>query len=151
MIADNLPGELYQAGIREASRWLGGRGGAIDGRQASMVSYLTAILHGSVPSSQISPRDLKELRTLAEAIDNLDQGHLPQVGDLLMQRFKGVESKVISGSWTLSNQLELVDKSFTGLTSLEERSLSSKAMVQERKVEDASKGDRARSRDRSER
>ena len=78
-----------------------------------------------------------ELRTLAESIDAITNGELPEVADLLMQRFKGVERKVITGDWALSNEVELIDQQFRGVTTAEEINLATKALIHQKKLADA--------------
>ena len=43
-----------------------------------------------------------EMRTLALAMDARTSGHLPQVADLPMQRFKTFELAVDQNDWTLA-------------------------------------------------
>ncbi len=69
-------------------------------------SYLTSSL---IPASgQMKLRDERELRTLAQALDALMTGDLGRAGDVLMQRFRGVETAHPEGDWRLAQHLEVI-------------------------------------------
>ena len=69
----------------EISRIMGIREGAAEGEEkdtpARIVSYLQAILFSKYTQDRIGPRMARELRTLAEAMDHLEKGRLPQLED----------------------------------------------------------------------
>ena len=104
-------GKLYLDGLAEINRFLASRGepGAEGDSGGRMVAYLTSVFHGHYSAKEVGPRDSRELRTLAEALDALAAGNLPAVGDLLMQRFKEVECKIQDGGdWGTASHLELI-------------------------------------------
>ena len=71
---------------------------APDGSQtANMVTYLASVFHGVHPVEKVGLRTARELRTLAQALDELHSGRLPELADLLMQRFKALETQVADG------------------------------------------------------
>ena len=104
-----------------------------------MVPYLHTIFHGRYTEKDCGPRDSSEMRLLAECIDALMGGELPQLGDLLMQRFKALQSHVINGDWAQANQLEVGTKMPIELTTLEEKTAASRQMLLEYKVEEMRK------------
>ena len=137
------PGRLYQNGLDEIGKFLTSRGepgntGASYTPQ-KMVAYLTSIFHGAYPVREVGQRDSRELRTLAEALDALAAGSLPAVGDLLMQRFKALEQKVIDGDWGTASRLELLPERQVGLTPLSEQTSASRAQLLHLKLLEAKK------------
>jgi hypothetical protein len=86
---------------------------------------------------EVGQRDSRELRTIAEALDALAMGKLPSVGDLLMQRFKAVEQKVIDGDWGTASHLELLPDRLIGLTPMSEQSAAVKSQLLHLKLEEA--------------
>ena len=52
----------------------------------------------------------RELRTLAEALDMLIFGYLPEGVDILMRRFQASETAVLDG-WNAAQHLELIPPS----------------------------------------
>ena len=73
---------------------------------------------------------------LALAIDALLEGRLPQVGDILMQRFKALEMSVAEKNWELASHLEITDAT-GGLTSLEEKQVVARQAFFLKKLADA--------------
>ena len=142
MIAQLSPGSLFEQGIGEAAKYLGERAGAaIDDRgskaaRAQMVTYLVSVLHGRFPQAQVGPRSCRELRTLAEALDALGVGDLPRTGDILMQRFKSIETSITDQTWEVAAQQEVIPPAGLGLTTTSERHAASRAALLHKKLED---------------
>ena len=61
------------------------------------------------------------MQTLAECLDALEEGNLPHLADLLMQRFKSREMQVETGNAEEAQLLELARGGRAGVTSQEER------------------------------
>ena len=76
------------------------------------------------------------MRTLALAIDALCRGELPQVGDLLMQRFKALEMSVQDKSWAVAANLEVCEDA-VGLTTLEEKQAATRHTLLMQKLNEA--------------
>ena len=95
------------------------------------------MLFGKHSVEKVGPRSGKELRTLAEALDLVAAGRLPQVADLLMQRFKALEQSISDGHWGIANQLELVEDTATTLTSTGEQRAAARAELLRHKLEEA--------------
>ena len=138
-IAADDPGALYQSGLSEMMKFVNAReGGDGEGDQPQKVlSYLTAIFHGQFPVKEVGIRTSRELKTIALALDELGKGHLPQVGDLLMQRFKALQTSVVDGNWATAKRLELLPDDQITLTSFEERRQAAKDELVHLKLEEA--------------
>eukprot|EP00973_Karenia_brevis_P034542 4764885-Karenia_brevis.AAC.1 len=105
---EKQPGRLYELGLEEVKKFLEACEGAAGEHQAAkMMTYLTAVLQGRFSAEKIGARSAHELKTLALAQDALGNGRLPQVADLLMQRFKGIELIIEDGTSSLANHVEL--------------------------------------------
>ena len=102
-----------------------------------LVGYLTMMLRGS--NMSLDEDSQREMRTLAEAIDNLNAGDLAGLGDLLMQRFKSKENAALTGSTELARHLELIPPLEGGLLSTGERTLAAKTQLQEARILEAGK------------
>jgi len=120
---------------RHLDQGSGGGGDSPGELKALVTRYLTQAL---VPSagSKLSLRNSRELRTLAEAMDALLQGDLARCGDLLIQRFKAMESAMADSDWSLAKHLELIPESEVAVTSYGEREHASKLELRERKLRD---------------
>ena len=99
-----------------------------------MLTYVLTVFVQRYGAEHIGVRNMRELRTLAEAIDALVAGNLPRVGGLLIQRFKAVEVAVADGSWTQARHLELIPSQDVSLVSSAERSMASRIEIQKRKL-----------------
>ena len=58
----------------------------------------------------MSPRNSREMRTIAECFDALLAGDLPQLGDLLVQRLKALQLATVEGNRSLAQHMELVQE-----------------------------------------
>ena len=97
------------------------------------MSYFHGILE-QTQAQQLSKRDSRELKTLAAAVDLLVRGQLSQAGDLLMQRFKSVETAARDQHWEVAVQQELIPESVTGASSLREHEVASKLALRQKTV-----------------
>ena len=77
------------------------------------------------------------MATLARALDALKVGSLPEVADLLMQRFKALEVSIFDGDWRMAKHLELILKDQVGLTTLDERRAAQKQQILEACLRDS--------------
>ena len=77
------------------------------------------------------------MRTIAESIDALMEGDVLRAGDLLIQRFKALETSVIDGTWARARQHELIPEEGVGLASSEEWQAISRLELQQRKLAEA--------------
>ena len=140
VVARSAPGALFARGVEEISRFLGEREGAPGEDTKDLptrtLAYLNSIFHGKHPPAEVGPRTCKEMRTLALSIDALSRGELPQVGDLLMQRFKALEMAVGDKSWAVATQLEVSGET-QGITTLEEKTAAARHALLQQKLADA--------------
>ena len=79
---------------------------------------------------------LRELTTLAEAIDELSSGHVASTADLAMQRFKAIEHSLShQGQWQLARALE-VTKDRDGLVSIDEEVQAARTVLKRAKLDE---------------
>ena len=108
------------------------------------VKYLTTVLQQA--QSNMTLRNSRELRTLAEAIDYLVQGKVVEAGDLLAQRFKAVELAATEGSWKIAQHMELIPATQVSASSYAEREKAAQREVREARFRRALAGETGRSR-----
>ena len=116
---------------------------AVAGGQAptlppAALNYLQLIIK-TLRGTTLSARDQRELETLAAALDFLAQGNLSSLGDVLMQRFKSLETSVRDGSQAVAAHQELLPQQGLGTTSLKERELAAKYYTREETLKQAMK------------
>ncbi|CAK0793447.1 unnamed protein product [Prorocentrum cordatum] len=109
-VADGRPGTLCDEAIAQIARVMGLREGA-DGQRVRprIRGYLQAVVFGHHPIHSVGERAVRELQTLAAAMDLLEDGSLASVADTLMQRFKALEMALNDGNWYIANELEVVE------------------------------------------
>lgn len=136
-----FPGRLMQTGLVSMQKYLdpltGQRGGsAEDVTSPRVVRYLTTVLQVSHQKGQqaLGLRNERELRTLAEALDLLLEGQLPELGDLLTQRFKSVETAALESNWDLAKHFELIPAPGVSAVSDSERAIAATLKLREAKL-----------------
>ena len=77
------------------------------------------------------------MKTLATCMDLLAQGETHRVGDILMQRFKAVETALDSKSWDVAKHHELVEQDRASAVSQEEREVTARLALREHQLEKA--------------
>jgi hypothetical protein len=80
-----------------------------------VVQYLTTVLDRG--ATDVGMRNRRKLRTLAEALDLLLEGDPLRAADVLMARFSSVELAASEQSLAVSQHLELVPGSASGVAS----------------------------------
>lgn len=134
------PGRLLRGAMKEMSRYLAGRAetGGIEETWADlkMMSYVNQIILTQHPPNAIGIRNHRELVTLGTAVDLLMSGHLPELGDLLIQRLKALEGSLGDQSWGVSRHLELIPPMAATLTSEEERKRAAKMELAQAKLKE---------------
>ena len=70
-------------------------------------------------------------------MDCLATGRLCNLGDILMQRFKSIETAKTEGGWQVAGQQELIPIEYTGISSQREKQLAVKQTVKKAQLEDA--------------
>ena len=152
--ASRQPGALLLKGLAAMDKFLAQR---VGGEQSSTrfaegegplapvaVRYLTTVLQQA--QSNMTLRNSRELRTLAEAIDFLVQGKVVEAGDILAQRFKAVELAATEGSWKIAQHMELIPPSAVSASTYVEKEKAAQREVREARVRRALAGDPPRSR-----
>lgn len=99
-----------------------------------MVNYLTTVVQAA-RGHELGIRNARELRTLAEALDRLLKGELAHCGDLLMQRFKAVESASADANWAAASRYELIPEALVSAVPPEERAVALSLELSERKLQ----------------
>jgi len=130
------PGALLTHGLRKMEKLVnpsvGGPGGEkVPVLPPSAQKYLTCLVHVA-QKMNLGRRDRQELQTLAQCLDHLASGRLAPLGDILMQRFKAVETAVSTKSWEVAPHMELVDAmDGAGVTSAKEQELAAKMTLKD--------------------
>ncbi|CAK0838651.1 unnamed protein product [Prorocentrum cordatum] len=137
LLAERQPGALYDEATQSIARVMGLRGGAGGSEtRPKVVGYLQAIVFGH-PVSQLRVDTARELQTLATALDLLESGSLPQVCDILTQRFKALEISLSDASWQVASELEIVPDARPPLASMDEQGPARRSAVLRRRLQDA--------------
>ena len=133
-IAFEKPGELLLRGVQairevlEKDAIVAGEGGR--SLQPVFLKYYNLVIE-PVHQGTSSVRNLRELRTLATALDMLIEGQQVRAMDLLVQRFKALELAMQEGGvWTVAQHLELLPTLKGTVVQEDEREL---ALKQERR------------------
>ena len=95
---------------------------------AAATRYVNTIIRVT-QGQNLGKRDSQELSTLGAACDLISDGKVAQAGDLLIQRFKSVESAVRNQEWETGKQQELIQDHHLGMSSLQEREVAQKMVV----------------------
>jgi hypothetical protein len=99
---------------------------------ALITAYLTRVLQAT-RSDPLPMRSERELRTLAEALDSLLGGDVARAGDILMQRFKAIETAEHEGNWNVASRLELIPERTASAVSYAEREAAMNLELRDRK------------------
>ena len=132
-------GSRWSRGYQQMTRFLGASGGASSSNpgKGSAVTYLNSVFLGANPPSKIGPRNVSELKMLAETIDALNSGDLAHLGDLLMSRLQSVETSILDGDWETAQHLDLSAQGRVTLASVEDRMKAARKSLLHLKLENA--------------
>lgn len=141
--AQKHPGNLLRSGLEEMNRYLVARSGEDNQaggswRNQRVTAYLSQVLFTQYSPQTMEVRNSREFLTLAEAIDQLMSQNFAAVGDLLMQRFKALESSLGQG-WSVARHQELIRPEHATLTRPEEMAFAARAALQQSRLEEAVK------------
>ncbi|CAK0845909.1 unnamed protein product, partial [Prorocentrum cordatum] len=136
-VADGRPGMLHDEAIALIARVMGLREGA-DGQRVRhrIRGHLHAVVFGHHPIHTVGERTVRELQTLAAAMDLLEDGSLASVADTLMQRFKALEMALNDGNWYIANELEVVEGIRPTLASRDEQESARRSAMLRRRLEE---------------
>ena len=98
--------------------------------------YLQAVVFGHHPLHSVGERTVRELQTLAAALDLLEEGSLASVADTLMQRFKALEMSLNDGNWYIATELEVVEGIRPTLASREEQESARRSAMLRRRLDE---------------
>jgi len=111
-LARRSPGALSRVFVQTLRTLVRGRGHSVqsserdeDAFEPLVTTYVTSLL---LPTHNVSKRNARELLTLAGVLDRLFLGELPEGCDILVQRFKAVETAAIEGTWVSAQHHELI-------------------------------------------
>ena len=91
-------GEILNDVLLDIQRFLGLQRTARAAQEIQrLLTYLESVLSPRYSKEAVGLRTSRELRTLAEALDELHEGNATRAGDLLIQRFKTLRTSVIVG------------------------------------------------------
>ena len=129
-----LPGRLLAEALSSMRSFLGLRGEADVSDQPRVLPYLETVFNQRYGKDAVGLRTSREMRTIAEAVDAFVEGNVLRAGDLLIQRFKALETSVIDGSWLRARHHELIPEEGVGLASAAERQAISRLELQHLKL-----------------
>ena len=135
------PGSLLKKGMEEMSRYLaerapGEEGGTDTWMSHRMMAYVSQVVLTQHLPGTIGVRNHRELRTLGRAIDMLIQGQLGELGDLLMQRLKAVETSLVDQGWHSAKHQELIPPHAASLTTEAERRRTARMEISANKLKE---------------
>ncbi len=87
-------------------------------------------------------RSARELRTIAEAVDMILKGNVVGAADVLIQRFKAVESTTGDVGWNVARHHEIIPEGRVSIVSQSERELVASREKEELKLGQLIKGAR---------
>lgn len=113
-IAEESPGKLLMTSLEDMEELLGARFGESSGEKMNPVvtRYLLSVVTPSL-GGKASKSTMRELRTIALAVDYLLKGKGESAGDVLIQRFKSLAMQLRHGSERFGPQIELLPEDIT--------------------------------------
>jgi hypothetical protein len=99
-------------GVHEMSKFLPrlGLGAGVQESQGIASTYMVSVLMPST-KGELKRGAERELRTLAEALDMLILGYVPEGMDILMRRFQAAETAAVLDRGSAARHLELIPPS----------------------------------------
>ena len=138
-MARQHPGALLQSALAQMRTYDATRADPYGSLEGSFQKYLVTILLAKHSESQMGQRNARELRTLALCLDTLLTGNVAGAADILVQRWKAVETAVQEGGWQLARHHELLPFQDVGLSNDAERTVVARAELERVRLEEASK------------
>ena len=142
-LARKSPGRLLEASLRSMYKLCHpttsvAGGASIPTLPAAAVQYFHQVVRRTKDVS-LKPEEERELETLAPALDLLANGELATLGDLLVQRFKSIETRGRTGSKRLGEAQELLPPVTMGATTLREQEVAAKFTLRSAALEEVIK------------
>ena len=133
-VAQKKPGKLAERTLAEMTRYLAERtdmgeaGPHWNGQK--VMAYLSQVVLVNHPPAKMGVRSHRELVTLAMVVDELLAGNLKYGLDILLQRFKAVETSLQEGGWAMAKHQELIPPAAASLTREDERAAAARLELQ---------------------
>ena len=118
--ANESPGALYRKASVAAAKYTGARGRGDKAAQAyaatgeQWLNYVKTVVAPQFPQG-IPQEVLRELTTLASALEHFAKGDMAELGDMLVQRLKALELS-LHGNTEAANAIQLIGLQEFGLT-----------------------------------
>ena len=139
-LSQKNPGVLLRKGMEEMGRYLADRAPEGEGTDHwmghRMMAYISQVVLTQHTPQAIGVRNHRELLTLGRAIDMLVQGQLAELGDLLMQRLKALETSLVDQGWHSARHQELIPPHSASLTTEGERRKAARMELSANKLRD---------------
>ena len=139
-LSQKHPGKLLKDTMRELTRYLAERSteGPEEEDWASrrVMAYINQVVLVQHPPAVIGIRNYRELITIGTGVDLLLQGRLPELGDLLSQRLKALETSFTEQGWHTAKHQELIPPMAASLTSEAERRRAAKLELSASKLKE---------------
>ena len=121
VLAERRPGDVCASGLERIRGKLSAFHGdaATTQKRVMMLYYETVFKPGLERAPPIHHE--REMKTICASLDQLIEGDLARVGDLLMGRMKALEEALSDGSWDLAREYEVLPQRETGITTDFER------------------------------
>ena len=130
------PGRLLTEGLRNMKKYMSEKGltsGKSSIADPVVTTYLTIVLQPALGAT-LQMRSERELRTMSEALDCLLRGRMVDAAEILMQRFKAVETATINGNWDTARFLEAIPAAKVSSVAGRERELAIKQAALEQRL-----------------
>ena len=138
--ADRKPGRLTSRLLQKMAKMLNRSGAPFHGVPAASsktpavaTNYFLQVLMPTL-KEKLNLRTQREMRTLAQVLDQLAEGRIRQGADILSQRLKSIELSLIDQGWQRAQHLELIPLESAALADVEEQRMASKEHSNEVKM-----------------
>lgn len=139
-LSQKNPGSLLRKGMIELGRYLADRAPCAEGEETWMnsrvMAYISQVVLSQHPPNAIGVRNHRELLTLGRALDMLLQGQLGELGDLLIQRLKALETSFVDQGWHSARHQELIPPHAATLTTESERRRTARMEIAANKLKE---------------
>ena len=141
-IAENTPGKLMMSALENMQEQLGASFGDCQEEEAKLspvvTRYLLTVIIPAIGPKNFPGQSLREMRTVALAVDMLLKGKSDSCGDVLLQRFKSLCMQVRDNSDKFGPQIELLpdDLLYGYGSNLAETAFAKEMALKEAKSED---------------
>ena len=100
------------------------------------VQFPLSVFHAQHPPSGLPSEHVRELRTIAQTMDELLRGNVIQSMDILAQRFKSLVAATTDGNSGAAHYLELIPSNVCAAAGPEELELARRALSGDLKIKE---------------